>query len=277
MAGISYSPYDRDLMIRMTMAESRGQPFEGQLGVAHVIANRARMGRYGQGIAGVITRPRQFEPWATRRQELMGYTPQTSGWADAERAVDGALTGQLPDPTGGATHFANAAVVRQRGDAAGRPGGWLSKMANQRQIGAHTFGNADGLPGSGGANAPKFAQMQGPMPQGMPQQGEAAPVQVAQQQQQQPQQNGPSILNPERNSIVGMLASPEGITAEGLKGLASSGKVSGALSGLAKLAGEGQQKQQAPQIIPVQAEVNTPDLALLANLKRKRGFFNGLA
>jgi N-acetylmuramoyl-L-alanine amidase len=55
-APLKMSQRDLDLMARMVMMESGGEPDEGQRGVASVILNRAQSGRYGEGISGVITR-----------------------------------------------------------------------------------------------------------------------------------------------------------------------------------------------------------------------------
>lgn len=81
--------------------------------------------------------------------------------------------------------------------------------------------------------------------------------------------------------LIDLAMSPEGITGGDVKNLFSSGKVTNALSGLSQAFGGGQQKQQAPQIQPVQAEVNTPDMSLLEMMRRKqfgrRGMRNGLA
>jgi hypothetical protein len=65
--------------------------------------------------------------------------------------LDRVVAGDIPDPTGGATHFANVKTVQQRGDPAGRRGGWIENMLRNgtaRQIGAHTFGNPDSQPGA---------------------------------------------------------------------------------------------------------------------------------
>ena len=75
MDGLSEA--DRDLMIRTVMAEAGNQPLSGQAGVAHVIQNRVNDGGYGDGVRGVITKPWQFEPWMTRRKEMMGYDPDS--------------------------------------------------------------------------------------------------------------------------------------------------------------------------------------------------------
>ena len=123
------------------MGEANGQPYDGKVGVAATILNRLNAGGYGKDIPGVVLKRSQYEPWTTRSQELMNYGPKTPGWTDAAQAVQDAIAGY--DPTGGATHFLNPKTVAQRGDPAGKPGGWASKLQNALQIGDHLFGNAD--------------------------------------------------------------------------------------------------------------------------------------
>lgn len=136
------SPADRDLMVRMTMAEAGGEPDAGKVAVAHTILNRTVSGRYGGDTpTAVITAQGQYEPWATRRGEVMGYDPQSPAYQRTAAIVDGVLAGDLPDPTGGMTHFLNEGTVRQR------RGGSLPTWARGDgfTIGNHTFHAPDGL------------------------------------------------------------------------------------------------------------------------------------
>jgi hypothetical protein len=139
------TPAERDLAIRTIIGEASNQPFKGKVGVAAVILNRAKDGGYGgDSVRDVVLAPKQFEPWSTRRSELLGYSKDSPAYQSAAEALDAAESGQ--DPTGGATHFANVGTVRQRGDSAGRSGGWLSRMVNSGNtvtIGGHTFGKAN--------------------------------------------------------------------------------------------------------------------------------------
>lgn len=146
-ACIVLDPEDRDLIVRTVMGEANSEPYNGKVGVAAVVLNRLRSGEYGGNtVKGVLFAPKQFEPWNTRRGELMRYSPNTRGWAEAEAAVDDALNGN--DPTNGATHFANVDTVRARGNSSAL--GWLRGMSNVTRFegSGHTFGNADGK-GSG--------------------------------------------------------------------------------------------------------------------------------
>jgi hypothetical protein len=107
------SPADRDMMIRTVIGEAGNDP--SAAGVAAVIANRMR--KYGQSATQVVLAPNQFEPWSTRRDELMSYAPTSRPYQNAAAIVDGILSGKTPDPTNGAIAF--YAPVAQK--ALGRP------------------------------------------------------------------------------------------------------------------------------------------------------------
>jgi Cell Wall Hydrolase len=138
---VMLDPEDRDLVIRTVMGEANGEPHLGKQAVAAVIRNRLASGGFGgDTVKGVLFAPKQFEPWSTRRGELMSYGPGSRGWDDAASAVDEAFSGA--DPTDGATHFANVGTVKERGNNSAL--GWLASMSGATKIGNHTFGRADG-------------------------------------------------------------------------------------------------------------------------------------
>ena len=57
-----------DCLATAVWFESRGEALEGQLAVAQAVVNRAKTGRWGDGICGVIKAPRQFNFTAARVQ-----------------------------------------------------------------------------------------------------------------------------------------------------------------------------------------------------------------
>lgn len=71
----------------------------------------------------------------TRRNEMKTLSPADPRYQNAAQIVDAVLAGQMLDPTAGATHFLNPAVVRQR------RGGSLPSWARGegQSIGRHTF------------------------------------------------------------------------------------------------------------------------------------------
>ena len=131
----NYDPKERDYLIRTIAFEAADEFDEGKAAVAHVILNRKRSGRWGDDIKDVVTRPWQFEPWMTRRTEMVRLSFDDRRYQDAARIADAVLTGQMSDPTAGATHFLNPTVVRQR------RGGSLPSWARGegQPIGRHTF------------------------------------------------------------------------------------------------------------------------------------------
>ena len=71
----------------------------------------------------------------TRREEMKKLSLDDPRYRNAAQIADAVLTGQMPDPTAGATYFLNPAVVRQR------RGGSLPSWAQGGglSIGRHTF------------------------------------------------------------------------------------------------------------------------------------------
>jgi Cell Wall Hydrolase len=130
-----YNSEERDYLIRTMVFEASGEPEEGKAAVAHVILNRKKLGKWGDNIKEVVTRPWQFEPWMTRRSEIENLSKDDPRYRKAAQIADDVLSGQEPDPTAGATHFLNPILVRKR------RGGSLPRWArgDGQPIGRHTF------------------------------------------------------------------------------------------------------------------------------------------
>jgi len=135
----SYNLEDRDYLIRTVAFEAANEPSLGKAAVAHVVLNRKKTGRWGYQIKKIVTQPWQFEPWMTRRREIENLSPDDPRYRRAARIADAVLGGDIPDPTSGATHFLNEAIVRQR------RGGSLPRWAHGEGlvIGRHTFYSPD--------------------------------------------------------------------------------------------------------------------------------------
>ena len=134
------TPEQRDLLIRTIVGEAAAEPFVGQQAVANVVLNRLRSGRYGGNLEDVLFAPAQFEPWNTRKDELLAIPQTASTYRTADMAVEAALQ---DDPTGGALNFYAPEVMEGRG---GEPS-WAENMRKNgtaREIGNHVFGQADG-------------------------------------------------------------------------------------------------------------------------------------
>jgi hypothetical protein len=128
------NPLDRDAMIRTVIGEAGNQGPEGMAAVAQSILNRVTAGRYGNSPAAVVLAPGQYEPWQTRRQELLSYSPNSPAYQKAGGIVDAVAAGDIPDSTNGSTHFLQKETVLQR---RGSLPSWASKPV--AKVGAHTF------------------------------------------------------------------------------------------------------------------------------------------
>jgi spore germination cell wall hydrolase CwlJ-like protein len=128
------SARDKDLMVRTILGEAAQEGPRGQAAVAHVILNRLSSGSYGKTPADVVLAPNQFEPWSNRSKEILAIKPTSPAYQETADIVDMARSGDIPDPTGGATHFLNPDIVMQRR-------GSLPSWAQQpiTRIGNHTF------------------------------------------------------------------------------------------------------------------------------------------
>lgn len=134
---------ERDLAVRTMMGEAQGQGDAGLAAVGHVIMNRVTSGKYGgDNVADVVLAKNQFEPWSTRKQELLSYSPSDPKYQRAQAIFDQIVSGEMPDITDGSTHFLNAKVVRERGNYGGALPKWTA--GGGQDIGDHTFYKPDG-------------------------------------------------------------------------------------------------------------------------------------
>lgn len=129
-------PSARDLAIRTIYGEAATEPEQGQAGVAAVIRNRLESGRYGNTIPQVVLAKNQFEPWS-RPDARARMTALKPGDPDYERIggiVDRVFSGDMEDPTGGATHFFSPGTQAALGR---RPPSWA--QGQPLTIGGHAF------------------------------------------------------------------------------------------------------------------------------------------
>lgn len=106
---------ERDVVGLTIYGEARGEPLEGQLAVASVIANRRADGRWGPTFALVCRAPYQFSCWNATDPNMSTLVRLA---ADLEHAVatdatlrrclwiaDGVVSGVLPSTVKLATHY----------------------------------------------------------------------------------------------------------------------------------------------------------------------------
>lgn len=132
---IEITPQDRDIAVRTMLGEASSQGDDGLLGIVNVLLNRASTGKFGgTSVSGVALAPSQFEPWSTRRQELLSISPDSPAYQRAGQIFDAAAAGKAPDNTGGATNFYSPSSQAALGRAA--PAWATSPTAT---IGGHSF------------------------------------------------------------------------------------------------------------------------------------------
>ena len=106
--------------------ESRNQGVKGMQAVTWVVLNRTKHPAYPSTPCAVIYAPFQFE-WARN-----GKTPQVKekdAYTQAERVVEGVLSGKLKDNTNSSTHFHSARIKPK----------WASRLSYTTTIGSHCF------------------------------------------------------------------------------------------------------------------------------------------
>lgn len=147
---------DRDFAVRTMLGEARNQGDAGLAAVANVILNRASSGKYGgKTPTDVVLAPSQFEPWQTRKSELLAIKKTDPAYQRAAQIYDMVSSGEIPDITAGATHFLNRKVVVDR---SGKLPRWA--QGEGQDIGAHTFLKPNGAV-KRGASAPAAGDLSG--------------------------------------------------------------------------------------------------------------------
>jgi spore germination cell wall hydrolase CwlJ-like protein len=139
------SPDDRDAAIRTMLGEASGQPLLGQAAVAHVLRNRMLSGQYGDGatLSSVAQQPtapgsqyHEFSAWNPTKSggnsAPLTASPNDPQYQQMGRVLDGVFSGDIPDPTGGATHYYNPKTSKP-------PWGPPLAQANDVTIGSHRF------------------------------------------------------------------------------------------------------------------------------------------
>lgn len=128
-AAFQASPEDRDALVRMLATEAIGEGPDGMAAAGHVALNRARVGHGGaNSLRDVVYAPHQFEGMSRAGQV------SPDAYQKAAQVADAILSGQMPDPTGGAVNFINPELQAQMG----RPIPAWAQGQGQR-IGRHVF------------------------------------------------------------------------------------------------------------------------------------------
>lgn len=117
-----FTSKEMEMLARIIFAESRGEPYKGQVGVGAVVLNRVEHPGFPNSIADVI-----YQPWAFSPVHDGSFynTPD----ATARQAAQDALNGV--DPTYGALYFWNPTLVE--------PQNWVWTRQLTSRIGKHIF------------------------------------------------------------------------------------------------------------------------------------------
>lgn len=130
---------DRDILARTLWGEARGESLAGQIAVAWTIRNRVFDGKdrswWGEGYAGVCQKPYQFSCWNKNDPNYVYLSGAKAipfrELAQAQIAADQVMSGKVPDPTGGATHY--YATTMRVAPA------WAAKAKQTLKLGHHLF------------------------------------------------------------------------------------------------------------------------------------------
>lgn len=98
---------DRDVGIRTLLGEAGGEGPEGMAAVAHVLKNRAFDSRWGGSITDIAKAPQQFSTWnaGAGGNGPDRIDPHSAAYKRAGEIFDAVMSGNVVDPTAGATHF----------------------------------------------------------------------------------------------------------------------------------------------------------------------------
>jgi len=114
---------ESELLARIVHAESKGEPYIGQVAVAAVILNRIDSPDFPNTLAGVVYQPGAFEP--VSNGTINQAVPND---ASARKAAREALNGY--DPTGGCLYFFNPDTATSK---------WIWSKTIVKTIGKHHF------------------------------------------------------------------------------------------------------------------------------------------
>lgn len=127
--------FDLEIAARTLCQEVRGEPPEGQDAVAHVMKNRLASGRWGKTLASVCLWRGQFSGWYVPSDPNFAYAcalKDDDATLNHMRSVMNAALASESDPTKGATHYCNIAILPQKP-------AWIAGATHTGKFGHHDF------------------------------------------------------------------------------------------------------------------------------------------
>ena len=121
-----------DYMARTMYGEARGEGAKGMQAVGNVIMNRVKAGGwYGASVKDVCLKPKQFSCWNENDPNRKIILNATDAQLKQARTIaEQVISGELPDITGGATHYYANYISKPS---------WAKSMTQTAQIGSHIF------------------------------------------------------------------------------------------------------------------------------------------
>ena len=105
--------------------EARGQGVKGMQAVTWVVLNRTKHPSYPSTPCSVIAQPKQFSWYGNKPVQVK----EKDAYMQAERVVEGVLSGKLKDNTNASTHFHSTRIKPV----------WVNRLSYTTTIGSHCF------------------------------------------------------------------------------------------------------------------------------------------
>ena len=115
-----------ECLVLNSYMESRGQGVKGMQAVTWVVLNRTKHPSYPSTPCAVIYAPFQFS-WTKSGAKVQ--VKEKGAYTQAERVVEGVLSGKLKDNTNASTHFHSTRIKPV----------WASRLSYTTTIGSHCF------------------------------------------------------------------------------------------------------------------------------------------
>ena len=115
-----------ECLVLNSYMEARGQGVKGMQAVTWVVLNRTKHPSYPSTPCAVIYAPFQFE-WTRSGTKVQ--VKEKDAYMQAERVVEGVLSGKLKDNTNSSTHFHSTRIKPV----------WASRLSYTTTIGSHCF------------------------------------------------------------------------------------------------------------------------------------------
>ena len=144
---------EEDLLTRLILGEAGTESLKGKIAVANVVMNRLNHPKSylntvegNKSITSVITKSGtnskgqmvyQFESYGNDNMFNKDFVdPESEAFKEANFIAKKAISGELPDITGGSTHFLNPDVTIER---EGKLPDWYYNLEKKVTIGGHEF------------------------------------------------------------------------------------------------------------------------------------------